>query len=152
MTRRKGSFAKGLDDLIENTPKHSIKGGVEVNQVYAHYQHEHLELHHPRGGQAFYLKQPLFTRYKQYLRTLGKAAPKGDLRRAMITNMEDLSHQVMLKAPWEYMDLRNSGHPTVDIDNEVAYDRPPLVRRLSDEELRHKEQYGYLSRRRRHEV
>lgn len=148
MTNRKGSFADNMEELERKTP-HSITGRVVVDQIYAHYQHAHPEFHHPRGGQAFYLRDPLFLKYKGYMVQLGKRAMKGDLRRAMVENVESLAHEVMLRAPWEYMDLRNSAHPIVEQDGEIVYDRPPLVGRLSDEALRHKEQYGYLSRRKR---
>lgn len=147
MSDRKGSFAGSIDELLRSTPDSSLTGRVVVDQIYAHYQHEHPEFHHPRGGQAFYLQQPLYVKYRGYLTKLGKAALQGKLRDAMVANVEDLSHQVMLKAPWEYMDLRNSGHPQVEQDGKLVYDRPPLVRRLSDEELKHKGRYGYLSRR-----
>lgn len=148
MTSKKGSFVGGIDGLLRDTP-HSVIGRVVVDQIYAHVQHEHQEFHHPRGGQAFYLKEPLFTRHKIYMKRLAQGAVKGKLRDAMVANMEDLSHQVMLKAPWEYMDLRNSGNPQVEVDGRLDYNRPPLVRRLSDLELKHKAQYGYLSRRKR---
>lgn len=146
------SFLDKVDELLAQTPKESIRAYVDVNQVYAHYQHAHPEFKHPRGGQAFYLRDPLFGNQKTYFQQIARAVVKGQGRWAAVLVAEDLSHEVMLRAPWEYMDLRNSGHPTVYIDGETSYDRPPLVARLTEEQLKHKEQFGYLSRRRRGEV
>lgn len=43
-------------------------------------------------------------------------------------------------APVEFGDLRESGHPTVTDEGHTTYDRPPLVPRLSEAELREKNQ------------
>lgn len=142
----KGDFARSLDRLIEETPTR-LTGHVEVNQVYAHYQHEHPEFHHPDGGGAFYLKEPLYVKVGDYLARLGRGAVTkrgGELRKAMIDNMEALSREVYDRAPWEFGDLRASGHPSVEENGHIVYDRPPNVHRLSEEELRIKHHLRYL--------
>lgn len=40
----------------------TIGSEISFNTVYAEYQHEHVELHHPRGGHAKYLEAAV----KQY--------------------------------------------------------------------------------------
>jgi hypothetical protein len=40
----------------------TVRAEISFNTVYAAYQHEHVELHHPRGGNAKYLEGPV----KQY--------------------------------------------------------------------------------------
>lgn len=140
------TFSDNLDRLAADLPER-MKGGVEVNQVYAHYQHEHPEFHHPGGGQAFYLSEPLFAKIDSYMDRLarGLITERGSsLRQAMIEDMEDLSREVYNRAPWEFGDLRASGHPTVAEDGELVYDRPPNVHRLSEEELRIKHHLRYL--------
>lgn len=142
----KGEFGASMDRLLEQTPTR-VTGHVEVNQVYAHYQHEHPEFHHPDGGQAFYLKEPLYVKAGEYLVRLARRAitKRGvELRKAMIDNMEDLSLEVFHRAPWEFGDLRASGHPTVEEDGQVVYDRPPMIHRLSEEELKIKHHLRYL--------
>lgn len=49
-----------------------IQGGYEVRftQRYAAVQHERLDYHHPRGGQAKYLEQPLEANRQRYLQHL----------------------------------------------------------------------------------
>ena len=141
-----GDFIERIDALLADTP-HRVSGHVEVNQVYAHYQHEHPEFHHPDGGEAFYLKTPLFAKAEEYLRRVGKKAidQRGvHVVEAMIENMEDLSLEVYNRAPWEFADLRASGHPIVEADGKVVYDRAPMVHRLSEEELRIKAHLRYL--------
>lgn len=138
-----GTFIAGIEELLKKTPERVV-GRVEVDQVYAHYQHEHPEFHHPDGGQAFYLRDPLFGKAGRYLRRLSQGAVHGELVKAMTENMEDLSLEVYQRAPWEFGDLRASGHPTVWADGALVYDRPPLCRRLSAEELKIKSHLRYL--------
>lgn len=139
-------FTDSMDRLLAETPDR-IEGGVEVDQVYAHYQHAHPEFHHPDGGQAFYLSEPLYAKSDRYLERLAEGAITEQgigLRQAMIDNMEDLSLEVYERAPWEFGDLRASGHPTVTEDGETVYDREPNVHRLDPDELAIKSHLRYL--------
>mgnify|MGYP003624032472 CR=1 FL=1 len=129
-----GSFVDGIQKLLDATPD-KVTGHVVVDQVYAHYQHEHPEFHHPDGGQAFYLSEPLALKAHEYFGRLGREAVHGRLKEAMIENVEDLSKEVYNRAPWEFGDLRASGHPIVEEDGHVVYDRPPMCRRLTEDEL-----------------
>lgn len=51
---------------------------------------------------------------------------------------EDGARMVLENAPVEFGDLRESGHPTVEVDGAVVYDRPPVAPRLSEADLREK--------------
>lgn len=139
----KGEFIGNIDALLAKTPNR-VTGHVEVDQVYAHYQHAHPEFHHPDGGEAFYLKTPLYVKCDEYMTHLAGGAVNGEVVKAMTENMEDLSLEVYDRAPWEFGDLRASGHPTVEVDGEVVYDRPPLVKRLSEVDLKIKSHLRYL--------
>lgn len=142
----KGTLGKGIDLLIEQTGRGKMTGAVEVDQLYAHYQHAHPEFHHPDGGQAFYLEDPLFAGHDNYMRKLAAGAVDHEgsrLHGAMVECMEHLSDQVEILAPREFDDLAKSGHPTVTERGHVTYDRPPRVGRLSEEELKLK---GRISR------
>lgn len=130
-----GDFAARIDELIEQTGDGALIGSVVVDQIYARIQHERLDFKHPQGGQAKYLVQPLMQRYHLYLNQLARAVLGGDLPGAMADAMEDLSQQVFEKAPREFWDLRESGHPMVNDGNTLVYDRAPLVHRLSEGEL-----------------
>lgn len=139
-------FSANLDRILADLPNR-VSGKVEVDQVYAHYQHEHPEFHHPDGGQAFYLRDPLFAKAEDYLQHLAESAISShgvNVRQGMIDNMEDLSLEVYHRAPWEFGDLRASGHPTVTEDGVVVYDRAPLCPRLNEEDLKIKEHLRYL--------
>jgi len=89
----KGTFGAGLDALAEQVGRKKLNGSVEVDQVYAHYQHEGLEFNHPDGGQAMYLRDPLFQRSSHYMKHLADEAVTHDgsnLLGAMAENMEGL--------------------------------------------------------------
>lgn len=141
-----GTFTRGIDHLLADLADHTT-GRVEVDQVYAHYQHEHPEFHHPDGGGAFYLRDPLLGKGRRYLEQIAHNAigPHGlGIRQAMIDAMEDLSLEVYMRAPWEFGDLRASGHPVVEEDGLPVYDRKPNCARLDPEELAIKSHLRYL--------
>lgn len=116
----------------------SLVGKVTVDQVYAKYQHERLDLRHPGGGQAKYLSTPLkrgaarfFQRVADTVTTGAGTTPAG----AMSRNAEDLSSDLYAYAPFEFGDLKASGHPQVFDQGRRVYDRRPLRERLSKDEL-----------------
>ena len=141
-----GTFGEGIDTLLKQTPKHT-KGVVEVDQVYAHYQHEGLSFHHPDGGEALYLKTPLFAKCRTYLNEIARGAITKEgvqIIDEMADRMEDLSREVYDRAPLEFGDLKGSGHPYVVADNVIVRDRPPMVQRLEDFDLKAKSELRYL--------
>lgn len=142
-----GDFIEKIDGFLAKIEGEKIKGIVEVDQVYAHYQHSHPEFHHPSGGEAFYLQTPLYAKAPQYLSHIASKAVTSSgpqIGDAMSDNMEALSLEVYDRAPWEFADLRASGHPMVEADGAVIYDRAPLCRRLSVDELKIKSELSYL--------
>lgn len=143
----KGDFVHAIRGLLADLPAR-VTMEVEVDQVYAHYQHEHPEFHHPDGGQAFYLSQPLFAKAKKYLRNVAANVVSKEgythIIDAMRENADDLATEVYNRAPWEFGDLRGSAHPKVTADGEVVYNRPPNVKRLTEQELAEKRHLSYL--------
>lgn len=136
------TFFDRVDELSRQIGSGDLVGNVEFDQVYAHYQHAHPEFKHPRGGQAFYLSAPLFDKTDERMEKLAARAitPDGsEIEHGMADAMEDLSDDAEAKAPVEFADLKNSGHPTVTSDDVVVYDRPPTVARLSKDELKTKD-------------
>ena len=137
------TFEERVDEIIARIGRGRIKGQVKVDQVYAHYQHEGASFKHPRGGKAYYLRDPLYQKHGEYLQAIATGLLHGrrmvDL---MAEQMEKLSMEVYENAPREWEDLRASGNPIVKDDGVTVYDRPPMVRRLTEEELRIK---GHLS-------
>jgi hypothetical protein len=134
------AFTDRIEQLREMTGSRDgvIRARVEVDQVYAHYQHEHLELHHPRGGQAKFLEQPLLEHYRSYLDDYARTVLDDGGQQAMKRSAEHLSDQVELRAPREWGDLLKSGHPQVHLGAREVYDREPKVHRLTKQELRAK--------------
>lgn len=132
------TFEQRLADLAEQVGEGTLRGSVDVDQVYAQYQHEGLDLRHPRGGQAKYLEQPLFDHHHDYVQALADNVLHGSLAAAMEDNVEDLSGRVFELAPIEFLDLRSSGHPMVTSNGGVVYDRAPVQARLTPAELKAK--------------
>lgn len=122
--------------LIEQT-EGRWRAGVVVNQVYAHVQETHAEFRHPRGGQAFYLRDTLYLGQWLPRMAMGLINESGvRLESAMRETAEGFAQGVFLRAPWEFNDLRRSGAPYVTRNGVRIYDRPPLVRRLLPGDLR----------------
>lgn len=143
----RGTFGAGIDHLIDAVGTGPLNGHIEVDQRYAHDQHEGYDYHHPDGGQAGYLTIPFFGRNTKHMQQLADGAitrEGSDLEDTMADIMEDMSGQVYELAPWEFADLRASGHPFVESDGHIIYDRPPNVHRLSADELKAKNELRQL--------
>ena len=132
-----GDFAARISELRARVGRGPLVGTVVVDQVYAKFQHEDLTLKHPRGGQARYLGQPLLDNRNDYLERIAKTMLEDGGVDGMRSAVEDLAGEggVMTHAPVLWGDLRRSGHPMVTSDGHPVYDRAPLARRLSEEEL-----------------
>lgn len=89
------------------------------------------------GGQALYLQAPLMEHHAEYLERIAAGVLNDGGKDAMAEVMEDLAEGggVATRAPVEYGDLRDSGHPVVTDDGHVTYDREPRQHRLTEEEL-----------------
>jgi hypothetical protein len=114
----------------------NLTGKLVVDQVYAKYQHERADLAHPRGGHAFYLREPFMARHANYLHRVARAFLDGDPERAMAECMEDLSGAMSAATPILYNNLRRSANPQVYSRGRKVYDRKPAQRRLSSAELK----------------
>lgn len=144
-----GSFFERIDRLAEQVGHGTLRGRVVVDQVYAHYQHEGTEFAHPRGGQAHFLRDPLFEGSDKRMEHLASKllTPDGsEIREGMIDAAETLSDDVERFAPVEHGNLRNSGHPIVYDDGAVIHDRPPHVHRLSEAELKSEHRRAHAAR------
>lgn len=139
-------FADRIRELSALVGDGKLVGSVEVDQVYAKYQHEDLTLSHPRGGGARFLANPMYDGYHQYLQGIAEATLTEGPAAPMSDAMEHLSDQIEQTAPVEFGNLRESGHPTVTSDGETVYDRPPIQRRLTDRELQEQKAAGVRHR------
>lgn len=135
MTERK-RFAEGVKELDELVGRGKLTGKLVVDQIYAKYQHERLDLRHPRGGSARFLAGPLFTNHRSYLERLAKAALTGELERAMLDCVESLNGSMSAAAPINHNNLRRSGSPRVTSEGQLVAYREPQQRRLTEQELK----------------
>lgn len=133
------TFAERIEELRTLTGRgRRLQGTVTCDQIYAKYQHERAELHHPRGGGPFYLRNPLMAHYRDYLADYARTVLHDGGQPAMKRSVEHLSDQVEVTAPREWGDLLKSGHPQVTLGGETVYDRAPKAARLSAGELKAK--------------
>jgi hypothetical protein len=133
-----GTFDARIDELRKMVGSGKITAGLTVDQRYAHRQHEELSYHHPRGGQAKYLEAPLMDHFRDYIEDYARTVLDDGGQAAMRRSAENLSDQVEMHAPREFLDLMFSGAPSVTQDGRTIYSRPPKRRRLTDAELRDK--------------
>jgi hypothetical protein len=129
-------FGEGLLELSEFIGHGDLVGSVIVDQIYAHYQHERLDLHHPRGGGPKYLERPLYEDASLFMEIIAENLLKDGPVRGMAQCMEHLSARIEITAPVLFWNLRRSGHPMVTSDGEIVYDREPYQHRLTEEELK----------------
>lgn len=132
-------FTERIDQLIEAVGVGDLTGSVEMNQVYAHYQHAGINrftggpLVYHRGGEAHFLKNALEDHYAEYMRSLARAVltSKGSrLKEAMVKVGETIADYAEADAPYETGALKGSTHVRVTSNGEIVYDRPPQVGRL----------------------
>lgn len=139
------TFSERMTELRRMTgAPERLRGQVTVDQVYAHYQHERTELHHPRGGGPFYLSRPLYEHFREYLTAIAHGVLEDGGKREMSRSMEHLADAVEVHAPREFGDLGRSGHPEVFSGERQVYDRDPKQHRLSEYELRLKARLRHL--------
>jgi hypothetical protein len=140
-----GSFSERADELIQATEQDLI-GSLTVDQRYAHIQEVREDFNHPRGGIALALGTALWNQHPGILNKLADAVLDGReaMQQAMADGMEDLNEAYYELAPREFHDLRASGSPEVLEGEEQVYHREPNVHRLSEEELRAKQELKAL--------
>lgn len=137
-------FTESMDALIEQAEGRRT-ASVTVDQVYAHYQESRPELHHPDGGQAFYLRDSVYL--GNHMATLARSLIDEyglGIDTGMREVAENIARGVYQRAPREFNDLRRSSHVRVTRGDSVTYERLPEVGRLSEGDLRLKHRLSYL--------
>ena len=146
-----GTFSERIAQLREQVGVLTT-GFVNVDQVYAHYQDSGVGPHgkpaaafdHPDGGEAGYLSDTMTDYGPQWAQavadSISEETPMADV---FIDAVQDIGLEVEALAPLEFGNLRESSERQVEHDGEVVFDSPPLIPRLSDEELK---QLGKLSK------
>lgn len=134
------TFAAKTNELARFVGTGNLEIKVVVDQVYAKYQHESLDLRHPHGGGGKFLTKALMQEYRGICRGFARDAlrPRGLISAATVGS-EKISKGVYKNAPHEFNDLRNSAHPTVKDRGRIVYDRAPVVRRLTKAQLKAKD-------------
>lgn len=131
-----GDFIQRIDELLERVGNGRLRGTVQVDQIYAKYQHEREDLHHSVGN-AHYLSRPLNEHHAQYFQEMAdKVLDSGGIVSGMVSSCESLANSTTSQTPVEQFNLARSNSVTVRDQGSVVYHRPAQQRRLSDEELK----------------
>ena len=134
-----GDFNARINNLIRTVGIGELEGSVLIDQVYAQYQHEGLNLKHPGGGKSHFLTDPLianFPTYYQWMATdlFSEGGPKDVMKHAM----EDLNDSAYNQAPKFFRDLAWSGAVRVKVNGTTVILIPAGRKRLTKAELRAK--------------
>lgn len=128
------TFEMRMDQLATEIGIGTLTAKVEYDQVYAHRQHEDMTYKHPQGGGAQYLRRALYDNTPEMMEQIARGVFR-DIKTAMISTAELLADKASNNAPKRAHILDNSDHPTVLDDGVVVYDRPPLMPRLTEEQI-----------------
>lgn len=145
MATRKAS--QGIRDLIKRTSGGKVVAIVTVDQVYAQNQHESLHFKHPRGGRAKYLEAPMFEGFRDWFGDYAnRLLDEGfDAVRGWHSGPgTDLQNVVVVNAPVEFGDLRQSAGLRTRVGTRTVHTRPPIQGRLQDWELDAKDHMRHL--------
>jgi hypothetical protein len=126
----------GWQRVLDQVGEGPLVGKLAVDQVYAKYQHERLDLHHPRGGGPKYLEGPLFANHQDYWQQVADALLDAGPEAAMVRVVEGLNTAMSAHAPVDLNNLRKSGSPSVTSNGRLVYERKARQRRLTREELK----------------
>lgn len=148
------AFGDRISELRKQVGR-STEGSINVDQVYAHYQDSGsgpsgkpaAAFDHPEGGQAGYLSDSLTLYGPDFAQRIADSISEEDaMSDVFIEGVQKISLDVATLAPLEFGNLRESSAAQVIHDGEVTFDRPPLVPRLSEEELRQLKKFSKWNR------
>ena len=134
-----GTFGRRMRELGDRVGTGRLVGTVTVDQVYAQYQSESLDLHHPRGGGPKYLTIPTVDLASDHMERIARATLReGGPASGMVDSVRRIADDVKVLAPLDENDLRRSAATRVRDDGRVVHDQPAPVARLTTEQLRAK--------------
>lgn len=118
-----GSFVTRSKEIRERVGEGLLIGHLNVDQIYAYCQHEHLWW----NTRHKYLTKALLE--GNYFGDIARTIIPGGGRESMTRAVEDLNEQMASNAPKLTGALAGSGGPTVFDNGAVVYRRAPAVAR-----------------------
>lgn len=123
------TFNERIQLLKQQVGGGHITAHCVVDQAYAQNQHQTVTFVHRHGGRAFYLGAPMIENVVGDMENIARkciTTDGSDIDSAMIETAEKYAQYVLENAPRMIFELATSGHPYVDRDGAVIYDRPPI--------------------------
>lgn len=131
----------GIQDLIDRTGGPKVVARVKVDQIYAKYQHESLDLKHTTG-QAKYLEAPMFENAPRLMQNFAnRLLVRGtNTAREWGRHVGQPVHGYVRKfAPKLFGDLGQSASLTVKEGNTIVSSIPAIQNRLNKAQLKAKD-------------
>jgi hypothetical protein len=123
-----GDFTERMLQIKEQVGRGHLVAHCVVDQAYAQNQHQTVTFNHD-DGRPFYLGAPMMESYLEWFMQIARKAiteDGSDIESAMIDIAEAMSQAVFDNAPRVIEELATSGHPFVERDGVIIYDRPPI--------------------------
>jgi hypothetical protein len=141
-----GTFEARMRELSGLVGKGVIEAKVDVKQLYAQRQHQGANYAHPRGGQAFYLRDALMGTYREHLQRVAMALFTGGTRQQFISYSEQLARESSKRTPVELGNLKKSESATVKEQGRIIYRRPAKQPKMSRKQLNSRIRLHHIDR------
>lgn len=139
MPTTKGTFIRRTEKLQERIGSGKIQAGVRVDQIYAQYQHERMDLKHYGMGGPKFLSRALAGNHVKWLEQIARHlySPLG-VEHWMIRIADNMSSESKKNTPVFLSDLRKSHEARVKVGGRFVYRAGAVRPRLHKSELRAK--------------
>lgn len=118
-------FDGRIAELQRRVGSGKLRGSIVRDLPYAQYQHERLDLNHPRGGGPKYQESALYDGHAAALQRVADSILSGDPEQAMASAMRTINTEAAARAPKETGELAAAGHVSVSSGGRMVVDEPP---------------------------
>jgi hypothetical protein len=139
MPTTKGTFIRRTEKLQERIGSGKVQAGVRVDQIYAQYQHERMDLKHYGIGGPKFLSTALMQNHVKWLEQIGRHlySPLG-VNHWMERIAINMASESKRRTPMFLSDLRKSHEARVKEHGRFIYRDGTVRPRLHKSELRAK--------------
>lgn len=128
---KSGDFVEGIEELKKLIGRGLISGEIKVSQLYARRQEMSAHYAHPRGGQAFFLRDALRAEVNPTLNRVARGLYNGGIQADMITFVEHVASGAVDRMPQELGTLKGSTSTKVKVGGSVIFAQPARIAKLS---------------------
>lgn len=141
-----GTFEARMRELSDQVGQGTIEAQVKVSQLYAQRQHQGAHFNHPRGGEAFYLKNALMANYREHYQRVAMELYRGNVQALFIRFGERVASDSSKRTPVELGNLKESDSVKVKVQGRVIYSRPARKPKMSRTQLNRRIRLHHIER------